>query len=413
MATAPHEALPQFNQAAEDAVDQMLASALRREAPWDYFRQLREAAPVYFSRSRGIWFITGYKAVEAVLKSPMALLQFEKRMDAVRPDWRDHASSANVAPFIAFVDGAAHKRIRAPLSPAFAPREMEAFRLQIRGLVEAIVDKYIAAGGGSFADCVAFPLAEASLYEVFAFDGSKLPNARELVHRMQLGFEIDVTAEQLADADAAASHYRAFWLEEFSRIARDPSGNDMISQLLRNPDFTTYEAALIGESLFSGGFDSTALTMTTGMHLLMSHPEQIALARVDEAALAKIPDEILRLGSAIPMTLRVATGDFEVEGFTIRTDEVVSVVLGAANRDPASFSLPDQMDLTRSSFRSLAFSYGTHACLGQWLARIEMNELFKALITRTSHIEQIGKTLFRDRQAVRGAEDIWLKVTPA
>jgi hypothetical protein len=65
---------------------------------------LRTAAPVYFSRNRGIWFITGYKAVEAVLKSPLALLQFEKRMDAVRPDWRQHPSSANVAPFIAFVD---------------------------------------------------------------------------------------------------------------------------------------------------------------------------------------------------------------------------------------------------------------------------------------------------------------------
>jgi hypothetical protein len=101
---------------------------------------------------------------------------------------------------------------------------MEAFRLQIRTLAEAIIDKYIAAGGGSFADHVAFPLAEASLYKVFAFDGSKLPNARDLVHRMQLGFEIDVTADQLADADVAANEYRSFWVEEFTKIACDPIG---------------------------------------------------------------------------------------------------------------------------------------------------------------------------------------------
>jgi unspecific monooxygenase len=406
------QGLPSFDARAEEAVAEILASALRREAPWAHYRALRDRAPVYFSRRRGMWFITNYRGVEAILKSPVALLDFQRRMDTVRPDWRDHPSSANVAPFIAFVDGEAHRKIRAPLSPSWTPKEMERFRPSIRQIAEGVVDRYVAGGGGSFADLVAFPFAQSSLYHLFAFDASKLPNARDMVHRMQIGFEIDVTPEQLADADAASTEYRNFWQEEFAARALGPPGDDMLSQLLCDESFTVEDVALIAESLFSGGFDTTALTMTTGMWLLASNPEEMERARSNPEAMDRLSEEIIRMGSSIPMTIRVAMDAIDVEGFTIRKNDVVAIVLGAANRDPAMYPDPDKFSLSRAPFRTLAFSYGAHACLGQWLARIEIKEMFRALLERTSRLKQIGDPIFRDRQSVRGVEDVFLEVEP-
>ncbi len=411
MATLAADNVPAFDPVAEEAVDESLASAARREGPWDYYRQLRERAPVYYSRSRGMWFLTGYRAVESILKSSAALLEFEKRMDTVRPDWRDHPSNANVAPFIAFVDGEAHQKIRKPFSPKFTPKEMERFRPAIRAIAEEHVDRYIEAGGGRFADLVAFPFAERVLCHLFAFDKTKLPNARDLVHRMQIGFELDATPEQLADADEASREYRTFWQGEFAQRVGDWSGNDMFSDLLRDDSFTREEIGLIAESIFSGGFDSTALTMTTGAWLLASHPEEIDRARNDPEAMARIPEEVLRMGSGIPMTIRVSTRPIEIEGYLLPTDSVIGVVLAGANRDPAIFADPERFDLTRAPYRVMSFSYGAHACLGQWTARIEIFEIFRALISRSKSIRLVGDPIFRDRQSVRGVEDVVLAVT--
>jgi pimeloyl-[acyl-carrier protein] synthase len=401
---------PVFDPIAEHAVAEMFASAQRREPPWGFYRNLRARAPIYYSRERKMWFVTGYRANEAILKSPGALLQFEKRMDAVRPTWREHPSNANVAPFIAFVDGAAHQKIRAPLMPSWTPQQMERYRPAIRASAEKTADAYRAVGGGSFADRVAFPFTQETLYHLFAFDNTKLPHARQLVNRMQIGFEIDASAEHLKDADAASVEYRTFWQREYAQRESEPPGEDMLSKLLHDGSFSTAEVALIAESLFMGGFDSTALTMTTGMWLLLQHPAEMERARAEPPAFERLPNEILRMGSAIPMTLRIAASDIEVEGFTIRRDEVIGIVLGAANRDPEVYTDPERFDLARAPSRTLAFSFGVHACLGQWLARIEIYELFRALLQRCDNIELEGEALFRDRQSVRGVEDIHLRV---
>jgi cytochrome P450 len=411
MATSLSEDRPVYDALAENAVAEMFASARRREGPWDYYRKLRDEAPVYYSRERKMWFITGYRAAEKVLRSPDALLQFEKRMDAVRPNWRAHPSNANVAPFIAFVDGAEHKKIRAPLNPSWTPPQMERFRPAIRELAETVVDAFVASGGGSFANQVAYPFSERNLYRLFAFDSSKFPfDARQIINRMQLGFEIDATAEALKDADVASIEFREFWQSEFARRASEPTGPDMLSQLLGDSSFTTAEVALIAESLFLGGFDSTALTMTTGMWLLLQHPTEMERARTDPKAFERLPNELIRMGSAIPMTLRVAANDIELEPFTVRRNDVVGIVLGATNRDPEVFQDPERFDLARAPQRSLAFSHGPHVCLGQWFAHIEIYELFRALLQRSSRIEMEGAAVFRDRQSLRGIEDMVVRL---
>jgi cytochrome P450 len=144
----------------------------------------------------------------------------------------------------------------------------------------------------------------------------------------------------------------------------------MLSQLARNPGLTVEEGMLIAESIYVGGYDSTALTATTGMWLLLSHPEEFDRARRDPAALERVPGEVVRMAGAVPMTLRVAVNDITVGDHLIRRDDLIGIGLVAANRDPVMFPDPDRFDLTRPPPRSMTFSSGVHTCLEQILARM-------------------------------------------
>ena len=395
---------------AEQAISAFFQSAAERHGPWEAFHRLRAVTPMYYSPVRGMWFASGYRESEAILRHPAAQLRLAERMDAIHPDWQEHPSIAKLLDYIAFIDGDAHRKARLPLNPAWTPRRIEGYRTAIRAEAQRLVTDFVAAGGGSFPDDLAYPLAEHTLNLVFNFDGAKLPNARELVNTMQLAFEIDVTPEALRAADDASVAFKQFWRDEYQRIARECPETDIFAALLRDPAYAIDEVATLAEALFSGGFDSTALTMATGLHILLDHPDEIARARDDPGCLTNLPDELLRLTATIPMTIRVAAEDMTIEGHPVRRGELMGVMLGAANRDPAVFDDPDRLDLGRADGRHLGLSQGVHACLGRHLARIEMHELFSALLGQTRHIERVGDAVFRDRQSVRGVEKLDIRV---
>src|SRR5690554_473139 len=253
---------PRENPEAEEAIDDFLSSARLGKGPWDSQRRLLEQSPIYYSHRRNMWYVTGYNANEEILKSPSAQLQLDKRMDSIHPEWREHYSISKLTRWIAFLDGDAHKKVRLPLNTSFTPQKVEALRAGIRKKSQDLVASYIESGGGSFPDAVAYPIAESTLCEVFDFDMSRIPDCRKLVNEMQLAFEIDVTPEQMEQADRASIEFHRFWHREYEDIAKNPElKKDIFTQLLNDPAYSVEEVAELAESIFSGGFDSTALTM--------------------------------------------------------------------------------------------------------------------------------------------------------
>jgi cytochrome P450 len=380
--------------------------------PNPYYHEMRKRNRVYFAPDRNMWVLTGFAEVDQVLRSPSAQLQFAKRMDKQRPDWRDHPANANLEVVIAFVDGEPHQKIRKALMPAWTRGEMERVRPQLRVRVEKLVDDYIADGGGNFHDKVALPMAEETIFRLFGMDEASPPrHLRGLVDAFLFVHDYDATPEQLKRADEAAAEMREFWKVEYLKRVNQP-GDDMLSQLARNPGLTVEEGMLIAESIYVGGYDSTALTAATGMWLLLSHPEELERAKRDPAALERVPSEVARMAGSVPMTLRVAVDDIPVGDHVIRRDDLIGVGLVAANRDPLMFPDPDRFDLTRPPPRSMTFSSGAHTCLGQILARMELYELYRAMLGRTQRIELIGEARFRaERQAALGIDKLNLAVS--
>jgi cytochrome P450 len=403
-------AMTRGRDAIADGIVESIFTATRAGGdPNEYYARLRERHRVYYAADRDMWIITGFAEVDQVLRSPLALLRFERRMGQIRPDWRDHPASANLEGVIAFVDGEPHQKIRKALTPSWTKAEMERIRPHIRAQARRLVERFVGDGGGDFSAGLAHPMAEDTLYLLFGMDQDTPRQLPGLVNVIQLAFEFDVTPEQLRDADAAAVEMREFWKAEYLKRVGNP-GDDMLSRLARNPDFSVDEGILIAESLYVGGFDTTALTATTGMWLLVNNRDELERARRDPAALDRLPDEVLRMGPPVPMTVRVAIDDLAVGGETIPKDSLMGVVLMAANRDPAIFPDPERFDLTRPRSRIMTFSSGVHTCLGHFLASMDLFELYRALLDQTTRIEEVGRARFRARQSVRGIENLVLAV---
>src|SRR3546814_4859167 len=133
-------------------------------------------------------------------------------------------------------------------------------------------------------------MAEQTIFNLFGIKDVDPAFLRGLVDAFLFVHDYDATPEQLRRADDAALAMREFWEVEYRKRVEQP-GDDMLSALARNPGLTVDEGMRIAESVYTGGFDSTALTATTGMWLLLNHPNELKRARQDPDALEKLPDE--------------------------------------------------------------------------------------------------------------------------
>jgi cytochrome P450 len=135
--------------------------------------------------------------------------------------------------------------------------------------------------------------------------------------------------------------------------------------------------------LLLAGHDTTATMIGAGMLVLLKHPQQLTMLIDEPELVTGAVEELLRyLSIAHHNAPRVATQEVEIEGHRIKAGEGVIASLPAANRDPLAFSDPDRFDIKREARHHLAFAYGPHQCLGQYLARVELRTVFATILRR-------------------------------
>jgi pimeloyl-[acyl-carrier protein] synthase len=163
-------------------------------------------------------------------------------------------------------------------------------------------------------------------------------------------------------------------------------GDDFISVLASGEKkgvFTRHEVLVNSSLLLLAGHETTINLICNGTLSLLRHPEQWALYKTDPAGLAKsATEECLRYDSPVKSIQRIASEDVEMRDKVLRKDERIRWFISSANRDPAAFPDPDRFDITRHPNQHVAFGSGTHHCLGATLARVEGQEVFRALAER-------------------------------
>ena len=163
---------------------------------------------------------------------------------------------------------------------------------------------------------------------------------------------------------------------------RNDPGEDVITDLLRNPDLDRIEVEGVLRLLMGAGRDSVAYLIATSSVAILTHPDQMAFLREDLDRVGPAVEEFMRVGAMfVTLFARTATEDVEVGDVTIPAGTSVAVSPVAANRDPEHWG-PDaeSFDVSRDAFGHYGFGYGIHGCIGQQVARVEIRESIKALL---------------------------------
>jgi cytochrome P450 len=201
-----------------------------------------------------------------------------------------------------------------------------------------------------------------------------------------------------------------FWLTEHLRQLRRTRSDNLMSQLIQaaeNGSEETYldedELQAVAGLVLAAGFETTVNLLGNGIRLLLDTPEHLRTLSQRPQLWPNAVEEILRLESPVQLTARLALTDTDVAGTLIKAGELVTVYLGAANRDPAVFADPHRFDIERTNAgRHLAFSGGRHFCLGAALARAEGEVGLRTFFDRFPDVRSAGAGSRRDTRVLRG-----------
>ena len=365
--------------------------------PYPTYAKLRSSAPVYRAAlpdGRGVWLITRYDDVLAVLKDQ----RFVK-------DWRGALTPEQLAqvPPIPEVmkplsqnmldtDPPDHERLRALVSKAFTPRLIERLRPRVQAISDGLLDAVQDRGEMDLINDYAFPLPITVIAELLGVPAEDRNNFREWSDAAVSGNASQEYMEQIL-----IPHMQAFtdYLRALFEEKRSNPKDDLVSALVRAEEAgdRLSEDELLGMVflLLVAGHETTVNLIGNGVLALLQHPDQLRKLKEDPSLIKPAVEELLRYdGPVETSTERFAREDVEIGGQVIPRGDMVLVVLAAADHDPERFPDPDALDITRTDNRHLAFGKGIHHCLGAPLARMEGEIAISTLLRRMPNLRLKG-----------------------
>ncbi|MFF4219175.1 cytochrome P450 [Streptomyces nondiastaticus] len=315
------------------------------------------------------WLITGYDMVRSVLADS----RFSARKELL------NVGDFEVPPpppgeFL-LMDDPQHRRYRKPLAGKFTVRRMRQLTERIEQITADCLDAMEQAGpSADLVTAFAKPIPTIIICELL---GVPYEDRGSFQEQIDLFLGGETSEEELIAAYTATQSY----LAELVAAKRANPTDDVLSDLT-DSDLTDEELQGISLILLVAGLDTTANMLSLGTFALLQHPEQLAALRADPALTGQAVEELLRYLSVAKTFMRTALEDIELGGQTITAGTTVILSYNTANRDPERFPDPHVLDLHRQQGGHLAFGHGIHQCLGQQLARIEMQVAFPALLNR-------------------------------
>jgi cytochrome P450 len=348
--------------------------------PPENYTALRETAPTSQVRcpaGMDAWLVTRYRDVRAVLADRTMSSRGASSVH-VNPnaDLDEEVSPGSIIQ----LDGREHARIRKMVIAEFTVRRVEAMRGYVQELVESHLDTMLARPGR--ADLVqdfALPIPSLVICELL---GVPYADRERFQHQSGLLVSTDTTREEGQRAYDELSGFLADLFTEKQRNPRDDLFSRLISRGAATGDpLTMEELVVLGLSLLVAGHETTANMIALSTLVLLEHPSQrdVALASPERAV-----EELLRYLSVVQFgVLRYATEDVQVGSRAVKAGEWLVAALNSANRDEELFPGGDKLDFDRESPRThVAFGFGAHQCIGQQLARVELQEALTRLFRR-------------------------------
>jgi cytochrome P450 len=301
------------------------------------------------------------------------------------------------------------------VSRSFTARQVERLRPVVHALVDELLDAMTDSGDVEFMSEFALPLPMAVIGELVGVPEADRAVLQPHVRAAAKGIEpvmSDEETDAAIDAVGILAEYFGALIEERRHRPRD----DLLSSLAaawenddRLTDEEIYSTSIL---LFAAGFETTTNLLGNGLLALLTHPGQLADWRQHPDIAPSAVEELLRFDSPVQFNLRTALEPADLAGEPLERGDRVVVLQGAANRDPARFADPDELDLRRLDNVPLSFGWGIHHCIGAGLARMEGEIAFNGLLARFPTMELLTDAPhWRPSFTLRGLLDLPLRVS--
>jgi len=289
-------------------------------------------------------------------------------------------------------DGEVHRRRRAPFSRLFAARAIAEIRPSIRRTADDLIDGWYGDGEVDFLDEFAAKMPARIIADLLGVPREDIPQFTLLVYEVTKIFSFGVNPDEIAGIETAAQKLRDYVDDVLDARRRSPRG-DFLSVFLAtateagemSPEETLYQIL----QLIVGGTDTTRVAIATQVALLLQHRGQWAEVCRDPALVPGAVAEAMRFEPSVGGTLRVSLENVELEETVIPAGQLVTFSTMSAMRDENAYHRPDSFDIHRTNLPRMhpIFGFGAHRCVGEALARAELEESLSAITARIPQLK--------------------------
>ena len=361
--------------------------------PYSVYARMREECPVRYHEDWKAWLFSRYDDIKTLVMDE----RLGRIMDHVmtcgeiakyreRQNWEaTPAHSRYVKVSILDSEGERHSRLRKAVFRLFTPVRVN----QMRGFIQALVNRQIGTieceKEFDFIEDLVAPVPGFVIGEMLGVPEPDRPRLRTWSEDIVQFFEPERTEAHRELAERATTEFVAY-MTEMTAMRREQPGPDLISEMIAWRDGSDCldhdELVSTAMTILMAGHGSTIDALGNGMLALFQHPEQMAALQADPGLIHTAVQEMFRYEPPLPYFHRYALEDMEYRGYVFEKGAKLGFLYASANRDSACFDEPDAFDIRRDPNRHLAFGGGVHHCLGNHLARQNMEIMFNTILRR-------------------------------
>jgi cytochrome P450 len=351
--------------------------------PLAQYDWLRANDPVHFQaepNGPGYWAVTRFQDVWDVDRNFQAFSSEPTIM--IQDPLAEVGGGFGPYKMMLMMDPPQHTAFRRLIRQEFTVPTAADKKSRMQELAQQIVDAVIEKGECDFVAQVA---GEMPSYVIAELMGMPQDDGRELYHLTEAIHAAPGTVPGLSGGEAVMKmfEYGRKLIEEKRARPKDDLATKLLQAEVDGKKLDDIEFLLFFLLLIDAGGDTTRNLLSGGMIALLENPEQHRWLMADlPGRLASAREEMLRWTTPVIYMRRTAKHDVDLAGQKVKAGDKVVMYFGSANRDPAKFAQADKLDLSRTPNEHIAFGTGPHGCLGQHIARIEIDAMLTEVLTR-------------------------------
>ncbi len=365
-----------------------------RADPYSFYALLRNFAPVIYSEDWNAWIVSSYDGCRTLLR-----------------DLRLGHHNSPESSFI-FMNPPEHTRLRRLVSKAFTKSFIESRRGRVQAIMDELVDDVEPRGRMDLMSEIAYPFPLLVIADFFGLPVENLDDIKRWARATELMMDPLKDESAVEEAQTGRNEFAAFLQDQLKDRAANPR-DDLLTGLMKaEADGDRLSPADVISSaiiMIVAGHATSVNMIGNGMLTLLRHPDQLEMLKKDPDLAGRAVEELLRWEPPGQIGHRFALEDVTYRDWTFKKDDLILLIVAAANRDPAEFENPETLDITRKKNNHLSFGAGIHACIGAPLGHMEGHIAFNTLLRRLPNVKLASESVdYHENFAFRALKSLEL-----